>query len=370
MSGTLPVRNYTTSLYNISDEDLDKFDGPYIRESYQPERHSCWACPFNHCFMMTIPEGAYQGYVGEEPEYEQYAAWGPVIGNTDSAAAFYLANENDRLGFENNECGWLMGFVMECYDKGVLSREQLGGLEMTWGNVEAVRKLMDMVAYREGIGDILAEGVMRAAQEIGGEASKFGIHTQKGNTPRGHDHRARWSEMFDTCVSNTGTLETTTMLRPDSWELLGAERPSDPFSWEEVSSAEAKTKGVMMFEDSLGVCRFNTRTDMILLPQAVAASCGWSGFSPGEALEVGRRAVDLLRAFNIRHGISPELDRPSFRYGSVPVDGPAAGTGVEPVWDKMLDNYYRLMGWDEKGVPKRETLEALGIEEVAEDLGL
>ncbi|MGB3905728.1 MAG: aldehyde ferredoxin oxidoreductase C-terminal domain-containing protein, partial [Anaerolineae bacterium] len=85
---------------------------------------------------------------------------------------------------------------------------------------------------------------------------------------------------------------------------------------------------------------------------------------------MGRRVVNILRAFNIRHGISPELDRPSFRYGSVPVDGPAVGTGVSPVWDEMLANYYELMGWDERGVPKRETLEALEISEVADDLGV
>ncbi|MDP2952011.1 MAG: aldehyde ferredoxin oxidoreductase C-terminal domain-containing protein, partial [Chloroflexota bacterium] len=259
---------------------------------------------------------------------------------------------------------------MECYEKGVLSKEQLGGLDMSWGNVEAVRKLMGMVAHRQGIGDILAEGVMRAAQEIGGEATKFAIHTAKGNTPRGHDHRARWSEMFDTSVSNTGTLETSGIMRPESLKLLGLTPASDGFSWEEVSTHEAKTKGVMMFEDSLGVCRFNSRTDMMLLPEAVAASCGWEDFTPKEAVESGLRVVNILRAFNIRHGISPELDRPSFRYGSVPLDGPAAGTGVMPVWDKMLANYYSLMGWDTKGVPTRKTLKALGIEGLADDLGV
>jgi len=126
----------------------------------------------------------------------------------------------------------------------------------------------------------------------------------------------------------------------------------------------------MLFEDSLGVCRFNTRTDMLYLPQAVNAATGWD-MDPQEAMDVGRRAVNLLRAFSIRHGISPELDVPSTRYGSTPIDDPAAGVGIRPLWDEMLANYYWLLGWDEKGVPRRETLGALGIGGyVADDLGV
>ena len=370
-TGTLPVKNYTTSIYNISPEELEKWDGPYLQEHYVSGRHNCWACRFQHCTMFTITEGPYKGFTGEEPEYEQFAAFGPLIGNTDVEAAIVLANECDRLGFENNEMGWLMGLVMECYEKGILTQEQLDGLDISWGNVEAVRTLMRKIAHREGVGDLLAEGVMRAAQAIGGEATNFAIHTMKGNTPRGHDHRSRWTEMFDTATSSTGTMETGGMaLMPlDALQAIGVEGPPNMFSGEEVSTFNARTKGAMLFEDSLGVCRFNTCTDMLHLPKAVNAATGWD-INPQEALRAGRRAVNLLRAFNIRHGISPELDAPSRRYGSTPLDGPAAGVSIQPLWDEMLANYYRLLGWDEKGVPKRETLEALGIGQVADDLGV
>jgi aldehyde:ferredoxin oxidoreductase len=369
--GWLPVKNYTTNIYNISPEEVEKWDGPYLQANYVSGRHNCWACRFHHCTIFTIPEGPYKGFVGEEPEYEQFAAFGPVIGNTDVAAAVVLANECDRLGFENNEMGWLIGLVMECYEKGVLTQEQLDGLDMSWGNVEAVRTLMRKIAHREGVGDLLAEGVRQAAQKIGGEAINFAIHTAKGNTPRGHDHRARWTEMFDTATSNTGTMETGGMaLMPlDSLQAIGVEGPPDMFSGEEVSTFNAKTKGAMLFEDSLGVCRFNTRTDMPRLTQAVAAVTGWD-MDVQEAMDVGRRAVNLLRAFNLRHGIDPELDTPSRRYGSTPIDGPAAGVSIQPTWDEMLANYYQLLGWDKRGVPTRETLEALGIGHVADDLDL
>ncbi len=240
---------------------------------------------------------------------------------------------------------------------------------MSWGNVDAVRTLMGKMARREGVGNLFAEGAMRASEEIGGEAVKFAVHTKKGNTPRGHDHRSRWPEMFDTATSNTGTMETgpTGNMPGDSLKAIGVDALPDPFSPEEVSTFTARTKGAMLFEDSLGVCRFTVRTDIPYLAMAVSAATGWD-MGVDEAMRVGLRAVNRLRAFNIRHGIPPELDAPSMRYGSTPIDGPAAGVGVQPVWDQMLANYYRLMGWNESGVPRRETLEELGLGDVADDL--
>jgi aldehyde:ferredoxin oxidoreductase len=369
--GWLPVKNYTTNVYRISPEELEKWDGPYLQENYVSGRHNCWACRFQHCTLFTVPDGPHKGFVGEEPEYEQFAAFGPVIGNTDVAEAVVLANECDRLGFENNEIGWLIGMMMECYEKGVLTREQLDGLDLTWGNVDAVRSLMHRIAHRDGIGNLAAEGVMRAAQEIGGEAINFAIHTAKGNTPRTHDHRSRWTEMFDTVTSSTGTMETGPMSNMPSGALraIGVEARPDMFSPEDVSAFTARTNGAMVFEDSLGVCRFNTRTDLPLLTEAVNAATGWD-LDVQEAMRVGRRATNLLRAFNIRHGIDPGLDLPSRRYGSTPLDGPAAGVSIRPAWEGMLATYYQLLGWDERGVPTRETLEELGIAYVADELGI
>jgi len=311
--------------------------------------------------MMMIPEGPYEGMVVEEPEYEQLAAWGPVIDLEDIPSAMMLSSLTDRLGFENNEAGWLMGWIMECHEKGILTKEDLNGLEPNWGNVEVVRQLLHMTAHRQGVGDLLAEGVMRASQKVGGEASKCAIYTTKGNTPRGHDHRTRWSEMFDTSVSNTGTLETGP-IRISGPELRG---PGYPM---EVSTAVAETKGMMVFEDSLVICRFNGRMNMVLESEAVSAVTGWD-FTPEEAKRVGLRAVNLMRAFNIKTGITRELDRPSERYGSTPIDGPSKGISIAPHWDRMLRNYYHIMGWDvETGKPLPETLTNLNLKHTIKDL--
>ena len=356
--GTLPIKNYTTNIWDVPDDRLDAFGEGSIREHYQIGREPCWGCRLMHCAWMDVKEGPYKGIV-EEPEYEQLAAWGPVIGQDDIEAAMMLSAYTDRLGFENNEAGWLVGWVMECFERGLLTSGDMG-MEARWGDIDAVKELLKMTAERRGFGDVLAEGLKRASEKVGGEAAEAAIYTMKGNTPRGHDHRTRWAEMFDTCVSNTGTIEThASVMSPD---VQGSENPL------KISTEVAETKGLMQFEDSLGTCRFNTRMNAKLLAEAVSAATSWD-FTAEEGHRAGRRAVNLLRAFNIRVGIGAELDRPSTRYGSTPVDGPTAGISIMPHWDAMLENYYRLMGWNtETGVPLKETLRDLGLEHVIRDL--
>jgi aldehyde:ferredoxin oxidoreductase len=357
--GTIPIKNYTTNIWDIDDERLDKFDGPYLREKFSVRRNSCWGCSAHHCDIFKITEGPYQGVIVEEPEYEQFSALGPAIDNKDTSKTLMLSKDVDALGVDTNETGWLLGFVMECYEKGVLSKEELNGIEMNWGNAESARRLLHLIAHREGVGDLLAEGVKRAAARIGGEAPQFAIHTLKGNTPRGHDHRTRWNELFDTCVSGTSTIETNA---PVSLTDFSREMAL------EVSTSNAKTKGMMQLDDSAVTCRFNTRMNVQLVSEAIAAATGWD-FTYEEGMQVGKRAVNLLRAFNIRHGISSELDYPSPRYGSTPINGPAKDTSILAYWSDMLSNYYELMGWDvETGRPLPQTLRMLGLEYIIADI--
>ncbi|MCW4021243.1 MAG: hypothetical protein NWF14_08460 [Candidatus Bathyarchaeota archaeon] len=361
--GTLPVKNYLTNLWDIPEDRVEGFSEEYIRKTFGSKPNPCWACRLTHSTMMTIPDGPYAGMVVEEPEYEQLAAWGPLIDLRDVYSAMMLSGLTDRLGLENNEAGWLMGWVIECCEKGLLTKEDLGGVEIGWGNVEGVRHLLYVTAHRQGFGDLLAEGVMRASRKVGGEAAECAIYTAKGNTPRGHDHRTKWLEMFDTCVSNTGTIETG----PTGSFFRGAELRGVSYPMQ-VSSAVAEVKGLMVFEDCLVICRFNGRMNAVLESEAVSAVTGWN-FTPTEAKQVGLRAVNLMRAFNIRAGITGDLDRPSTRYGSTPVDGPSKGQSIMPHWDKMLENYYGLMGWDvETGKPLPETLRNLNLEYVIKDL--
>jgi aldehyde:ferredoxin oxidoreductase len=362
--GIIPVKNYTTGIYTIDQDKFDAYQALKIREKFKARPAPCWGCSSKHCHEMEIPDGKYAGRVLEEPEYECMASWSSLVGITDVATSMALANEVDLLGMDTNEAGWVIAWVMECYEKGLLTKQDTDGIEMKWGDDDAVMAMLNKIARREGFGNVLAEGVMRASQKVGEEAAKLAVHTMKGNTPRSHDHRVMWFELFDTCVSNLGTLEAGSS---PPYKLLGLAFPYDTYSPQTVSTMVAKTKGAMVFEDSMVTCRFKTGTQVDLLAQAVNAVTGWD-MDLQEAMQAGRRAINRARAFNLRHGIEPALDRPSLRYGSTPLDGVAVGKGIMPHFDGMLHNYYSLMGWNEHGVPLPETLKALSLDRVVEDL--
>lgn len=360
--GALPVKNLTTNLY----PEFEQMSGEYMRAHYKVTPKPCWKCGIVHVKDVKVTEGPCAGFVGEEPEYEQLAAWGPMIGNTDLGATVVLTKEVDRLGMDCNESSWCIGWAMECFNKGVFTLKETDGLDLSWGNVEAVKELMNRIARREGyLGNLLADGVMRASRAIGGEAAKWAVYAQKGASPRGHDHRGRWVELFDTCMTNTSTLES-------SWSgihtpMVDLPPHNNPFSHEEVSTLVAKFNGIRQFDDCLGICRLSTPHPKMVL-DCFNAVTGWN-WSLEDAFTVGRRIVNLLRVFNLRHGMRIEDERPSERYGSVPIDGPTQGRDIMAQWPEMVRNYYQLMGWDEKtGKPLPETMEKLGLGEFVKDL--
>jgi aldehyde:ferredoxin oxidoreductase len=353
--GVVPIKNLTTNVF----PDYERLTGKYYRTHFQLKPHPCWRCPLKHCHIITVTEGPYKGYVADEPEYECFAGWGPLIGQSDPGAAIMLSDTTDRLGFDNNEAGWLMAFIMECYERGMITKSETDGLEMNWGNVEAAREMLHHIAFRKGIGNVLAEGVMRAAQALGGEALNVGVYVKKGQAPRGHDHRARWLEMLDTATSDCGTI------------AVGPQKVEDQFSPAAVVDT-LTGKRIRTFIDSLVICAFPSATmlgsKIDYLVSMLNAITGWD-YTEDEAMTTGRRIDNLLRAFNIRQGILPDLEFPSPRYGSAQVDGPVKAESVMPHWDSMIDAFYHRMGWDKAtGRPLPETLRSVGLEDVVGDL--
>ena len=362
-AGALPIKNLREHEF----PEHEKMNGQYIRSHFKVKKKPCYRCAIAHVVEVTVTEGPYKGTVWEEPEYECLAAFGPVIGNTDLGAVVMLVREVDRLGMDATESAWSIAWAMECFEKGVFTLEETEGLDLTWGNVESVRILLGKIATREGyLGKLLADGVMRAAREIGGEAEDWAVYTQKGATPRGHDHRARWSELFDTCLSNTSTIESTFGgVMSDTVDNVPP--VTDPFSHEEVSSLNAKFNGIRQFDDCIGTCRLAAPHPKKVLA-CFNSVTGWD-WPLENAFEVGKRIVNLLRVFNLRHGLNIANERPSTRYGSVPTGGPAKGKNIMEKWGFMVKNYYQLMGWDQNtGKPLPETLEKLGLAEVVKDL--
>jgi aldehyde:ferredoxin oxidoreductase len=237
---------------------------------------------------------------------------------------------------------------------------------MRWGDAEATKAMLSRIAKRQGIGDVLAEGVKRAAEHFGSEAKSLAIYTEKGNTPRGHDHRNMWSKMLDTCTSDTGTDEAGSQVAK---QYLDLPADPDPFSPEVVTKRIAGSIYRMPLDDCLVMCKFNNRgVGPDYLAELLKAATGWD-FTADEALAVGYRVVNLLRVFNLRHGHTADLDAPSQRYGSTPTDGPFQGKSVAPIWRDMVQNYYKLMDWDvETGRPLPKTLKSLGLEHVIKDI--
>lgn len=139
-TGQLPVKNLTTNIY--AEEDVRKFMRPEFQKHLKMTPKPCWVCPSHHLHMVEVTEGPYKGYVGEEPDYELWSQTSNLIGNKDIGASIMLSDVVDRLGLDGNEGLWIISFAMECYEKGILTKKDTGGLEMIWGNVEAARDLL------------------------------------------------------------------------------------------------------------------------------------------------------------------------------------------------------------------------------------
>ena len=357
----LPIKNQTTNLWAGG----NKFSEETIRAEpyFHLQRSPCWACRFVHCHYLKITRGHYAGYEGEEPEYELWAGFGPLIGNDDWAGAAVLSNDADRLGMDGNEAAWLVAWVMECHEKGLFSADTLDGLKMNWGNVDAARELLRKIAHREGIGGILAEGVKRAAEHFNGDAPKLAVYTGKGNTPRMHDHRASWPMILDTVTSDRGRDMDAPQVISNAVQV-GLPAELNMFTAEGAATVLAKVRGRNTIPDALVVCRFNgagaSDDDW---REMINAATGWA-MTAGELQQIARRIVNLARLFNVRHGLTPTMEYPSARYGSAPLDGIHLGKTITPVWKETLAHYYELMGWNrETGKPLPETLAGLGLPE-------
>ena len=358
-AGAVPIRNYATNIFPTP-ETHHEWEASALRDRFAHRGHQCGACGMHHCHMNVVNEGAHKGTLVDEPESEGLNNCGPQLGVYNPTDTAWLNTQVDKAGVDVNEWGWVCGWVLECYEKGYITREQLG-FDLPWGDVEGIDKLLQMTARREGIGDMLAEGVKRAAEKLGGPALECAVFTGKGNTPRGHDHRARWSELFSGIVGSIGTIETSPLAHP---EELGIAPLTNQFDPEQIATSLGLGLGRRHFEDSLGACNFTLGTTLTLLCRALNAVTGWD-FTKEEAMLLGLRTSALFRAFSARCGHTPDMEWPSPRYGSTPIDGPAAGQSVVQNWEVMHRTYYDITGLDHQtGKPLPKTLRVLGLEEM------
>lgn len=357
--GIVPCHNFKKNTWDCPEEEVENYTTPVFRKKHNAKLFPCWACNSTHCHELTLSSGPWKGMEIEEPEYESMAAFSAVIDVFKADESLALFGFNDRYGMDANEMGYILGWLMECYEKGALTKDDLDGLEFTWGNSAAVAEMIRKIAFRDGIGDLLAEGVKRASAKIGKGTENWAVYTMKGNTPRTHDHRVMWIEHFDTCVSSVGTIET----HPGSYPayLLGEPAKFNAFDHMTIPYRVAKGKGCTLVEDSVTACRFQTGGRLELITEAIKGATGWMDYTWQDAQEAGRRACTLARIYGFRKGIYPNLDWPGPRYGSVPQNGASEGVAITEKWPEMLKCYYENMDWDENGFPTEKALNDLNL---------
>jgi len=277
------------------------------------------------------------------------------------------------MGWDSATPGLAMALLFELYERGLISKKDTDGLELRWGNAEAIPKLMEKTIKREGIGKVLAEGPKATAEHFGGEALKAVAHI-KGTGPNIHDWRSILETLFSYAVSPAGPChQGIGTFDPDLGEEYMFPLVGSLFTPEGRALGTRKRMIKKLHDDCLGVCWFSTMgVDRIgdITARALEAATGWEGFTKEEGYEVGERVINLMQAFSVMRGHTPAHDVDiGGRWLEPPVSGLGKGTSIAPHLKEMIREYYSLMGWDpETGKPLPETLGRLGLEQVAEDI--
>jgi aldehyde:ferredoxin oxidoreductase len=365
--GILPTKNWQRTTFP---EGLETLGHAAYHETLDVKAYACYGCPIGCGRVTTIKDGPYAGMHGGGPEYETVAAFGSKCLVTDLnavAAANHLTND---LGMDVISTGQVIATAMEWYDEGLLNDEDTGGLDLTWGNGEAVVELVKKIAHRNGLGDLLAKGVKRAAEELGSGAQKAAMHV-KGLEMPADGVRASKGETLSHVISARGADH----LRPyaSAIDAFGYREPELGIE-QDVDYLEDGNKEwvkplqeLSMATNMLGVCLFSSITLAIkpstwagLLSVAVGRTV-----TREELLQAAERVINLERMINGAFGFDRSDDVLPARFLQEPApDGRGEGQTVD--LDLSLDSYYASMGWDETtGLPTSETLDRLGLDWLA-----
>jgi aldehyde:ferredoxin oxidoreductase len=365
--GAMNTRNYQFGQF----EAKEKVDHEALAAEYLVRPTGCYRCSLKCDRYSRITEGEFAGVEVGGPEYSTAVALGPGLG-IDNMAAILKGNElANRYGMDTIDLGGVIAFSMELHQRGILSKEEADGLDLEWGNYHTMLELVRRIAYREGpFADLLAHGVHVAAQEIGRGAERYAVHV-KGMTPAPLDARPVKVYNFRYAVSPRGA-DHLRISAPGGYALdqLPILKAAEKLNfWERVITVP----------DLMGVCKFAytyyTETPDValhrtldILPGLYQAATGFE-LSREQLLETAARVVNVERAHNCRLGLTAADDTLPPRFTEDPIpDGPAKGK-VYDILEPMKKAWYTVEGWDtETGVPRRETLEKLGLADIADDL--
>ena len=369
--GIFPTKNYTaTGEYN----PVDKI-GVDVQMTRNVGFEACYGCPVGCSQMKLAKTGSYAGVLSEGPEFETMYAYGGVTGVENIDAIIAADRLADEMGFDTLSSGVTIAFAMELFEKGILTKEDTGGLELTFGNHEAMNQVLKLMAYREGIGGLLADGSRIAAEKIGKGTEKYAMHV-KGLELPAYDVRGAKAHGLNYATSYTGAdhcrgyafQEVFGIPVPHEVDRFSVEGKGALTKWNQdirTATTDAPTMCAFLLDMAVvGIAAQNTAS----LMEAVTGLT----FTPEEILKVGERINNLAHAFNVREGLSRADDTLPERLMTEPLKGGASKGHLisRDELDQMLDEYYEARGWDKDGSPGRKKLEELGIGYVADDLGL
>jgi len=356
----MPTRNYNNSNF----EGAEKVSGEVLNDKYVAKIIGCSSCAMRCEHMCVVSEGPYKNTM-TRMEYETLWALGPYCGVDRLDAIIKGMELSNYYGMDAISAGVAVGFAMDCFERGLLKQDQVDGIDAKFGNAEAMVQLVEKIGKREGIGELLADGVKTAGEKIGNGAEKLACHI-KGVEVTGYDLRSL----------KTAALGFAVSFRGADHNRHGAYAFDVKGKVNRLVAEKGRGKLVKDMEDtynlidSFVVCKFSRGTYYKELPDMAKLYTLVTGIdiTPEELKRCGERIQNAARLFNVREGLSRKDDNLPWKvmHEPVPDEGPSKGAMVtQPELDLLLDDYYEARGWTRQGVPTMDKLKELGMEDLA-----
>jgi aldehyde:ferredoxin oxidoreductase len=365
--GDTPIKNWSKGEF----ANAQKISGGALAETYLTRKYACYNCPIACGRWVKVKEEPY-ACEGCGPEYETCASLGTNCLNENLAALCKANDLCNRFGLDTISAGSVIAFAMECYEKGLITKKDCGGTELKWADSDATIEMIKKIAYRKDIGDVLAEGVRRAAKKIAKGSEDFAVQI-KGLEAAMHDPRYNKSLAITYAVGATGGRHTEGQ-SPEMGQSPVPDVPVLSESWDATSEDRKATLSVAaidfnMIVDVLGICVYATSTGFSAgqLVSLLNAATGWRTTAE-DLMKLGERIANVTRAFNIRHGLTAKDDVLPKRLMQPQTEGGNQGQSIQSL-PSLIKEYYSLRKWDPStGKPTKQKLLDLGLSKEAKNL--
>ncbi len=368
MVGDSPIKNWGgAALVDFPVSSADKLADKKLHD-YRKRRYACQACPLGCGAIKDIKKGRYQGTQGHRPEYETLSSFGSLLLNDDLDSIIEINELCNRAGIDTISTGGTVAFAIECYENGLIDEKATAGLKLGWGKSPEIIKLTEMIINREGIGDILADGVKRAAEKIGNGAEYFAIHAGGQELPM---HDSRLEQGFGIAYPCEPTPGRHTISSFMYAPVMGVDKQFPRIEKMLAATTDKMEKNIIWYTagtffiqliNSSGVCEFAPLTSAYPLVEYLNFVTGWNLLAD-EYLTIGERILNLRKAFNMREGIQAEDTELHPRAAGNPPLSKGPTKGVTLQLEKLQKSFFAKVGWDPKsGVPTKQKLKELEIE--------